>query len=150
MSYTRANLEFLLIKRVGAFLTRAGLDGVTISGSNADLNDPLGYALRKSGYLVAVPNAVSSTDVAAVSESDLDKVLDFAEYRALSTVRQNLLLVDTRVGPRDSKFSQLIAQLKDILEEKSGFLSEQYGFDDSEMEEGIIGLDIADHEDAIA
>jgi len=50
MALTRANAEVILIRRVGALLTAADLDGTTVDGTNVDLNDPFASALRQLGH----------------------------------------------------------------------------------------------------
>lgn len=106
---TRANLESILVKRLGPLMSAAGM-AITVAGSNADLNDPLGYALRTAGYSVTDITSVADADIANVSNGDLDKVILLAEWRTLDTVLGNLDDVDTTVGPRSLKLSQLAGQ----------------------------------------
>ena len=65
MALTRANTEAILIRRLGGIFEAVGLDGATADGSNEDLNDPIGWALRQLGK-PPDPTAVSDADVAAV------------------------------------------------------------------------------------
>lgn len=57
MALTRANVEAILIRRLGGIFEAVGLDGATADGSNEDLNDPIGWALvsvprtARSGFL---------------------------------------------------------------------------------------------------
>jgi len=67
MTITRANVESILIKRVGKLMTAADMDGSTVGGTNADLNDPIGRALRRIGYTTASIIAVADVDIAGVS-----------------------------------------------------------------------------------
>ena len=53
MAHTRASIEAILIRRCGRMLAATELDGSTIDGSNADLNDPIGWAIRQLGGAVA-------------------------------------------------------------------------------------------------
>lgn len=106
MPLTRANVEALLIARVGAWLTSVGLDGVTVSGANLSLNDPIGWAIRQAGGAVAAPALVTDADVATVASSDIDKLLDLAEYRALLSVLSNNTATDIKAGPVEIKDSQ--------------------------------------------
>ena len=63
MTITRANLESILVQRAGGFMSFVGF-AVTIAGANANLNDPLAYALRQTGYSVT-----NITSVARSSEA---------------------------------------------------------------------------------
>src|SRR5690242_14586451 len=102
MSLTRANIETILVKRCGPLMTAAGM-ATTVLGSNADLNDPIGYAVRKAGGSVTSFVAVADADIAGVDELGYDQLLDLAELRTLETILGNLDDVDLRVGPRDEK-----------------------------------------------
>lgn len=108
---TRANVELILIARVGAWLTSAGLDGVTVSGSNESLNDPIGWAIRQAGGTVSNPAFVTDADVQTVASVDLDKLLDLAEYRVLLSVLSNNTATDIKAGPVEIKDSQFGAAL---------------------------------------
>lgn len=102
MSLTRADIEAALIKRAGDLLTTAGLDGTTVNGTNADLGDPIAFALRQIGVTVATLTSPTDAEVAAAStatEGSTDQLLDLAEIRVLETVLQHILdLVNTEAG----------------------------------------------------
>jgi len=144
MSYTRANLESILVKRLSALMLKAGM-AVTYAGSNADLNDPIGWALRQSDYTVNNINSVADSDVANVSTENLDKVLDLSEYRLLQNVLGNLDDVDSKLGPRDEKLSQLAKQVESKLNKLESKLKTEYGFGASVMQLGLLQLNIAQH-----
>lgn len=112
MSYSRANLETILIARVGAWLTAAALDGATVDGTNASLNDPIGWAIRTSGGTVAAPALVTDADVATVASADLDQLIDLAELRTLESVLSNFTGVDKKAGPVELKSSQMADRLE--------------------------------------
>jgi hypothetical protein len=88
MTVTRANLESILIRRVGTWYTSAGLDGVTVDGTNEDLNDPLATALLELGHSVADITNVSSADLVSVPDTDIPRLLAVAELRALENAAQ--------------------------------------------------------------
>ncbi len=127
MALTRANVEALVIRRVGKLLAAAGLDGATVSGANADLNDPLGYAIRKLGYTVTTVNAVADADVALVTTADYDRLFDLTELRALENALGNYDAVNLRVGPRSEDLSQLGAQLQKMIDSKRTYIQNEYG-----------------------
>lgn len=141
MSVTRANVESVLIRRVGAWLTAAGLDGTTVNGTNADLNDPIAQALLQAGYSVADITSVTSTDLAAVPDANVPMVLDLAELRALETTAQALssmevsgfgFSVKTSSGVNDA-IARLIARLR-----------QRYGIGGGALTGGTLSLDFAE------
>ena len=146
MSLTRANTEQILIRRCGKLLTAAGLDGTTVAGNNADLNDPLGWALRKSGYSVASVAAIADADLAAVSADDTDKLLDLAELRALETILGNLDDVDITLGQRSESLSQLSAQVEKKLTRLQARVEKAYGVGIGTLQAGMITNLFAEHD----
>lgn len=147
MTITREGIEIILARRVGAILTAAGLDGVTVDGSNVDLNDPLGWACRQLGYSVADPTAVHDDDLASVTDSNLDEFLDLAEYRALESAHAAALtLVDTSVGAIRESLSQMAAGLEKRLERLSARLEKLYGVGLQPLEGGYLTMEFAEHD----
>lgn len=146
MTITRANVETILVKRVGPLLTKAGM-ATTIVGSNADLNDPMGYALRQAGYSVASILSVSDSDLASVSDSGVDEVIDFAEYMTLENILGNLDDVNTTLGPRKEELFQLTGQVERKLARLEKKLNQLYGWNASTLETGVIIQEFAEHGD---
>lgn len=138
MNVTLAQIENLLIKRCGKLMAQAGLDATTKNGTNADLVDPIAWASRQCGG-VSFSFAELSAPITLSVES-IDKLLDFAEYRTLETITQNLDDVDLKVGPRDEKFSQLVAQVERAIERKLAWLKTHYGWGLGTLEGGSILL----------
>jgi hypothetical protein len=143
MALTRRNIEVLLIRRLGALLTEADLDGSTLDGANHDLADPIGWAVRQCGGTVANFVSVADDDVATVAAADYDKLLDLAEYRTLQSVSGNLAVVDIQIGPRKESLSQLGEQVEQRLARKLKQIQMDYDFGLGALEAGVIGLDIA-------
>lgn len=144
MAITRANAEAILIGRLGTLMTEAGLDGTTVDGTNADLNDPFASALRSMGYTVADITNVSDVDLSALAEEDYNEFLDRAELRVLESIEGNYVLVDITAGPRSEKLSQLLDHVrarKDQLWEK---IKEEHGT--VVLEAGYIEMVFAEHE----
>ncbi len=141
MTITRANVEFLLIKRVGALFTELELDDVTDSGANEDLNDALGYALRQCGLTVTDVSAVSNADLSALDAEDTDKLLDFAELRALKTaLTVARRLVTFQTGPRREDLSDLAKGLATDIAAKQAEIGETYGLGVATLEAGVVTL----------
>lgn len=148
MSLTRANIETILVKRCGPLMTAAGM-ATTVLGSNADLNDPIGYAVRKTGGSVTSFVAVADADIAGVDELGYDQLLDLAELRTLETILGNLDDVDLRVGPRDEKFSQLRTDTEKRMERLQKRIEKEYGIGVS-IEAGVVILDFVEHNESLS
>jgi hypothetical protein len=124
----RANAEVILISRCGTALDAASLDGTTINGSNAALNDPLWYALDRLGYSVASISAVVDADIQAITSDDYAPFLDIAELRTLETVLNAATgLVDFSVGPRKESLSQFAERLEKTIQAKRQRVLQEYG-----------------------
>lgn len=125
MALTRANVESILVKRCGSLMSLVDM-AVTVAGSNADLNDPIGYALRWAGYSVSNIASVSDTDLSSVADADYDQILDIGELRTLQNVLGNYTLVDIQNGPQSEKFSQTIQVVKDRIAALKSLADELY------------------------
>jgi hypothetical protein len=147
MTITRANAEVILIRRCGKLMTEADMNGLVNYGTNEDLNDPIGWALRKSGYSVATITNVADGDMAAVSDDDVDMVLDLAELRTLENIEGNLTGVDITVGPRSEKLDQLVTRVRAKIERKSADIAKAYGLGLGTLSAGVITLDFQEHAD---
>jgi len=146
MTVTRANAEALLIKRCGDLLTVASLDGTTVAGTNADLNDPIGFALRQVGGTVTTPTAVADADLATLAAADLDEFLDLAELRTLETVHSHLLdLVDTAAGQRHDEYSQLANGLQLKIDRLGLRIRQVYGWTATTAEAGFYTSAFTEH-----
>jgi len=144
MAVTRANVENVLVHRVGPLLTKAGMDGSTVDGTNDDLAYPIGFGLREAGYTTADITSPTSSEVGD-AEDDIDEVVDLAEYRTLANILGNLDDVDTTVGPRSEKLSQLAAQVQKRLEMVQKRLENIYGYGAVALETGVITYEFAEH-----
>ncbi len=114
MALTRANCEAILVARLSALLAAADL-AVTVAGSNADLNDPLAWAVRRLGGSTADATTATIAELAAIDVTDQDDLFALAEYRALQNILGNLTFVDISAGPRSEKLSQLATQVREML-----------------------------------
>jgi hypothetical protein len=146
MALTRANAESILVKRLSGWLAAAGL-AVTSAGSNADLNDPIGWAIRQMGLTVDDVTAVDDGDVARVGASDYDQLFDLGELRTLETIQQNLDDVDIEVGPRSERLDQLAGRVAKALERKRAQVQRDYGTGLGSLEAGVITLSFLEQND---
>ena len=139
MALTRINVEKVSIGRLGSLLTEAGLDGVTVDGSNPDLNYPIGFALRKLGHSVADIDAVADADIAPVVADDYDELFDWTEFRTLSNILVHLNQTDLSVEMYSESFNQLPDRVQKLLDMKRSWIDEEYGV--SGWESGTISVD---------
>ena len=130
MTITRANLETLLVKRCGSLMSLVDM-AVTIVGTNTDLNDPLGYALRWGGYSVTDITSVANADIAEVEDADIDMILDVSELRLLQNIQGNYTLVDITNGPESEKFSQTMSVIEKRIAKLSAHVDQNYYSDEN-------------------
>ena len=145
MTVTRANIESILVQRTGALMTFAGY-AVTVAGSNANLNDPIGYALRQVGYSVASIALVVDADLATIDSDDIDQILDIAELRTLENISGNLDDVDITTGPVKENLSQIAANLEKRMARLQEKINYSYGTGVTATTSSIIH-DFAEHND---
>jgi hypothetical protein len=143
MALTRANVELILVARVGTLLTAVGLDGTTVDGTNTDLNDPIGYGIRQTGGTVDSAVLVDDTDVARIGESDYDELLDKSEYRTLLSIQGNFVLIDTKIGPRDEKWSSLGNNLDKLIAAKKKMIDSMYLISEWSLAADIVEFDFS-------
>jgi hypothetical protein len=149
MSLTRAQTESILVQRIGGWLTNASLP-VTIVGSNAALNDPIGYGIRIAGGTVASYALVADADLLTVADADLDMLLDLAELRALENILSNYALVDAKAGPVEAKASQFADRLERVIARLRQQLAVRYGIEYSAtMTTGVISLNFTELNDGV-
>lgn len=145
MALSRANVESILVQRVGPLMAAAGM-AVTATGSNANLNDPIGRAIRALGYTTADVTLVADSDVAQVAVSKYDEFFDLGEYYTLEAILGNYDDVDIIVGPRSERLSQTIGQLENKIAAKLRMLERLYGRGLAIPSGGVITLNIAEHD----
>lgn len=122
---TRAQAEVVVVRRVGRYLTAAGLDGTTVNGANADLADPIAWAVRKLDGTTADPTNPVTTEVQAVSR--VDALFDLAELRALENALGNLSLVTATVGQRTEQYNDLARRLAEMIPRKRKAVEQEHG-----------------------
>lgn len=140
MTLTRANVEAILVQRTGPLLTAGGMDGATVNGANASLNDPIGYAIRKSGLAVSNIASVADSDLTGVSSDDYDQLLDLAEYRTLENILGNLDDVNITVGSRTEALGQLSDQVEKKMDRLAARIEREYGVGLGTLQVGVINL----------
>jgi len=116
VSVTRVEVEQILHRRCGQYLTEAGMS--VQDGVNPWLTDPLRWALAMLGIESASIVAVTDTDLANVTRGQVDALLDLAELRALESVLTNLTDVKVSAGPLSVNASELPDRLATIIATK--------------------------------
>lgn len=145
MALTRANAEFLTVARLAPLLEAAGL-AVTVDGANADLNGPIGRAVRDLGHVVDSAVLVDDADVARIAVAQTSEFLDACELHTMNAILGNLTLVDIKVGPRSQKISQLATQIERKIKRLLDSMALAYGYGLATPEAGYISMDFAEHD----
>jgi hypothetical protein len=145
MALTRANIEVILTKRLAKNLAFVEFDSVTDDGTNEDLNDPIGFAIRQCGGTTTDYVLVDDADVATVDSADYDKLFDIAEWRTIESILGNFDKYGLKVGPRSGYQSQVREGLEGRLKRIKDYLEAAYGFLTTEPSVGYISRDFAEH-----
>jgi len=144
MSVTRANVEAVLVKRSGQLLQAAGMDGTTATGSNTDLNDPIGGAIRRLGYATASMALVTDADCAQVPDDKLDALLDLAEVRCLENVITHLDDAMVYSGSGSSRMSSRVRQIQAMVDRKRNYVEREHKLGLGKLEPGSILFDFVE------
>jgi hypothetical protein len=137
MTLTRAAVEAILIRRCGRLLTAAGLDGSTIDGTNADLNDPIGWAARQCGLSLTSITTVTDDELAALADDDTDKLLDLAELRTLETIAENPDVTTRQADGAQVDLSDVDTKLHRLIERKQARIERLYGIGYTTFSAGV-------------
>ena len=147
MTITRDNVEAILVQRCGKLLAAADMDGTTIAGTNASLNDPIGWSTRRLGYPVANLTSVSNADLASVADEEVDQLLDLAELRTLQNIEGNLDDVDISANGRSESLGQLVKQVQTRLERVKAAIEKEYGTGLGTLSAGVVELDFMEKDE---
>jgi hypothetical protein len=104
-----------------------GLDGTTISGSNADLVDPIRYAVRMFGIQLQGTVSVVDADLISIVGWKIEKLLDIGEKRILETCVDRYIYVDSQVDRDLQKYDQLRKGWETRIAALESRLSRPYG-----------------------
>lgn len=124
MAIKRAQAETVIIARIRGWMEKINctLFVLDATGSNETFDDPLAFALRQCGIVPADYVTPVDADFAGLADAYVDRMLDYAEFRALRTAWQN-----TVPDKRDA-FDNVFTQLADAVRTKESFLSRAYGY----------------------
>lgn len=113
MALSVTDLNSILLKRTSKYLTAAGF-----VGNDADLVDPLRWALSMLGVTTASLTAIVDADLITINGIEIDALLDLAELRTLEISLGNLTSVTVKAGPVTQNLSDLAKNLISILDTK--------------------------------
>ena len=145
MALTRANIETILVKRTSKLMVFVGMDGTTVDGTNADLDDPIGVAIRDCGGSVDNFTDVDDDDITTVDSAKYDQLIDIAEYRLLNSILGNFDKYGLKVGPRSGYQSQVREGVEVRLKQMRKDLEAKYGYNAPTPSVGYIERDFAEH-----
>lgn len=117
---TRADIQKVLIRELGPWLSVAGLDGETQDTPNDSLEHAIGRAIIGSGGTVQNPPTVTDADVGTITGGFYSFAV-LAQYYLLDTIWGNWPYVDQRDGDTEQKLNQLA----DRLQKKQEAIQEQ-------------------------
>jgi methyl-accepting chemotaxis protein len=146
MAYTRASAEAALLRRAGKRMALVGMDSVNMSGTNLDLNDPIGMALLQMGKNVLDTSLVVDADLSSLTTGDILEFLERAELRLLENILGNIDLTDITIGSRRESLGQLADQLEKAITRKRDTIATSYSGYGS-IEAGVIKIDTAEKGD---
>jgi hypothetical protein len=127
VAITVAAFEADLLVLCGPYLTKVGLDGTTLDGTNDSLRIPIRRAVSRMGIEASDPFAVADPDLADVDVATYETLLDLAELKALEICWGNWPEVDEQAENNSQSLSQLADRLQkriDTLREMLGTLAE--------------------------
>ena len=127
MTITRYQVEQILSRRIGGYLTVASM--TSDSGVNPWLTDPLRWALTAMGYTTASYTAVTDSDLAGVADARIGALLDLTELRALEAVYSNLTAVSNRAVPLQDDYNDLARRLEKMRDNKRAEILAMHGID---------------------
>lgn len=137
---TRAEAETVLLRRCAAWMESVEMDYQTNDGTNADLNDPLGTALRWLGKTVTEHANISDADLSGISSAQVAEMLDIAELRLLESIQRNFAAVDVEITPYSEKFGQLGRRLDRVIEGVQAACLMKYGYGQRPDIAGIVSV----------
>lgn len=119
----RQAIESILGRRCEAFLD---LTSMNAPFPNRYMGDAIGWACRMLGTATASPEYATDAELALVSSTKDDALLDLAELRLLEIVLNNLRLVTVRVGQVTEELGQLRKTLEALIPQKRDYIAAQY------------------------
>lgn len=147
MSLTRLQVETLLVGpdllsgRLGRRMAFVNLYDPTSAtlGAISALADPIAEGLRSLGIAPVDPTNPQTSDLAAVTDTQLAQLLDVAEYRAMLSVIGNLDEVDEQEGSDRKDFTKFAEHVLRVTRELGDRVAALYGYGAARLRRGRVG-----------
>ncbi len=123
MTGTRAEISDILVGRATGLIVVTGVsaDPAADASPRAYTDDPIAYAVRKSGGSTASLLAATDAEIAAVETGKEDQVLDIAELRFLD----NLIGRWTKANQSRGPITQSLGDLGKFYQDRADSLREK-------------------------
>jgi hypothetical protein len=140
MALTRQQVEEVLFRRVGPAMYRADME-VTYDGTNPNFADPISWSLQEVGYsLPADITQPADSDVAQVSNANINFFLSLCEWRMVKNILGNLDDTDEKLGPTGMWSSQFAKQMERYIDNLENHLLKEYGWGPSSLSTGTLKI----------
>lgn len=123
MAITRLAVETEIVSELGPLLSLAGKTA-TATGSNADLNGPLAFALQALSITPADPTAVTDADLSNLATTQFVQICEVAEYYAIKKCLNSVVMPNEMAQDRKQDWNDLMKRFQDQLFN----LAVQYGY----------------------
>lgn len=143
MSLTRENFESELVSRQQARMETVEMS-VETSGTNTDLNNIIGFAIRQSGGTVASFASVADSDLSGFDSEYYEQLFDIAELRLLKNIKGRWGKWDIRAGQLAENLSQFGKDLDADIERLEKHVKSTYGIGVSTVSIGSVDYDFAE------
>lgn len=147
MTLTRVMVETVTIARRGVQLAFVGMDGITVTGANSSLNDPIASAVRALSGTTADYSTATDTDIQTIPNDKIDGIFDVTEYFVIRTILGHYTKVDITSGPFKANLSQFAKGLRDDMENLKKKMQDEWGVGGLVVEPDVLLQDFAEHED---
>lgn len=122
-------------------MSAVAMDVTTVDGNNLDLNDPIGFGIRRAGGSVSSIALVVDADVLTVGASDVDQLLDLSELRLLFNIKGAWAKTDISAGLLTEKLGDFAKQIDEDIKMLKEHMLDSYGIGGSTISSGSIRLD---------
>lgn len=127
MAVTRAQVEFLMIRRLGRLMHYWNLDGTTVDGTNPDIGAALARGLMGVGITPDDPTSPTDLEVAQCATARYPELFDLTHLHLLEACLDNTDEVRQREGVNEQEWNGRISELRRRYEQKRQDVAERYG-----------------------
>lgn len=129
MAVLRAFVDQEVLMRVGAFMTAAGISTQVDATTDTVLaiTPAISWALRQMDMAPASLGVINDAALIDIDASNIDQLLDYAEYRILLNVFGMITSGRISLGPLTEDFGDLIKQVEAKITAMRSFIASVYG-----------------------